>query len=269
MTVLQAAFEDQRRFVQDASHELRNPLATARASLELALTDVDPDVESLKQAASVAHRSTERMADLVDDLLVQARTGVPEITLGEVSVADLVSDVVDQFQAAAQQRSVDLVFDTVETADRSGVSPLVVTGDESGLYRAVSNLVSNAIRHAPPGTAVDVSLVAAANAVEVSVTDRGPGLSEHDQALVFQRFWTGSESNEGTGLGLSIVQQIAQRHGGSVRVHSVFGQGARFVLQLPTRHLNERRNDQAGSKLALDGDRLGSAATDVDIVVDG
>ncbi len=271
---LQAAFENQRRFVQDASHELRNPLATARASLELALTDPGADNKSLRQAAEVAHRSTERMADLVDDLLVQARTGVPEIALGEVPIPELVGDVVHQFQAAARQRGVRLVFQrdastsSVEQADlelAAGSGP-AVTGDESGLYRAVSNLVSNAIRHAPSGSTVDVAVDEIGPSVEVAVTDRGRGLNEDEKSMVFQRFWTGEGSTEGTGLGLSIVRQIAHRHGGSVRVHSDVGQGATFVLQLPTRPSDDgqrRGNDNFGAG------SINSASNDLDTVVNG
>lgn len=263
---LQAAFEDQRRFVQDASHELRNPLATARASLELALTDSGSDAESLRQAATVAHRSTERMADLVDDLLVQARTGVPEITLGEIAFIDLVGDAVDQFQAAARQRSVRLAL----RHDLVLVEPgPVVTGDESGLYRAISNLLSNAIRHAPAGTVVDVAVTERDGVVEVAVSDSGQGLTDGEKAMVFQRFWTGSDSTEGNGLGLSIVQQIAHRHGGSVRVESLLGQGASFVLQLPTKQQMSNSESFTDGDATPDAGRLGSGATDLDTVVAG
>ncbi len=263
---LQGAFENQRRFVQDASHELRNPLATARASLELALTDPDADRSSLRQAAEVAHRSTERMADLVDDLLVQARTGVPEITLGEVFMSELVGDVVNQFRAAARQRGVRLVFElgapTPDAGETNALAPTAVgpavTGDESGLYRAVSNLVSNAIRHAPPGTTVDIAVGEIGPSVEVAITDHGRGLTDEEKSMVFQRFWTGQDSTEGTGLGLSIVRQIAHRHGGSVRVHSVVDQGATFVLQLPTRH-----NDDRESSTEIDGNVIGESQAEI------
>ncbi len=287
---LQTAFENQRRFVQDASHELRNPLATARASLELALTDPEADTHSLRDAAEIAHRSTERMAGLVDDLLMQARTGVPEISLGEVSVTELVGDVVEQFRAAAGQRSVRLVFEHgAPGADDSRPGRLnpanpIVTGDESGLYRAVSNLVSNAIRHAPAGTVVDIAVGQLGPSTEIAVTDHGRGLTDHEKSMVFQRFWTGEGSTEGTGLGLNIVQQIAHRHGGSVRVHSVVGQGATFVLQLPTKHLeggdldtDERRYGEqqrrvaetVGLSVGSEADGLGSASEEFDTVVTG
>ena len=94
---LQNAFEDQRRFVQDASHELRNPLAVARTNLELAMSNPAATPDELRRSVEIAHRSTGRMTDLVDDLLVQARSGVPQIEQVDVDLAAVADDVRQQF----------------------------------------------------------------------------------------------------------------------------------------------------------------------------
>ncbi len=222
---LQAAFEDQRRFVQDASHELRNPLAVARTNLELALSDPDAGAAELRASAEVAHRSTERMAVLVDDLLNQARTGVPEVQLRRVDLAAVAGTVAEEYRSMARAASVSIVLDSPE--------PVVILGDPTAITRAVANLVSNAIRYAPSGTVVSLSVGREGHEAVVSVVDQGPGLLPEEQSKVFTRFWRADQSSPGVGLGLSIVQQIARRHGGVAEVTSAPGCGATFSLRLP------------------------------------
>lgn len=223
---LQAAFEDQRRFVQDASHELRNPLAVARTNLELALTDPNATPDDIRKSADVAMRSTERMSSLVDDLLVQARSGVPEVQRSDVDLVATAGDVVEEFTAEAGKRglAVRLV---------SPLAPLYVKGDGPALRRAISNLVSNAIKASPQGTTVTVSVAQGGHSAVVSVADQGRGISDADKQNVFKRFWRGSQDGAGTGLGLSIVQQIVERHGGTVSVESAVEVGSTFTLKVP------------------------------------
>ncbi len=235
---LQGSFEGQRRFVQDASHELRNPLAVARANLELALTDPDGDPDKLRSSAEVAMRSTERMSGLVDDLLEQARSGVPEVKRSEIDLAAAVRELVDDYGPSASARNLSLT--TV-----GPMAPLLVRVDASAIRRAVGNLVVNAVKFAPSGTAITVSLARVDRDAIIEVTDEGPGIAEADQRRVFERFWRADTSSAststsdpttatpGTGLGLSIVQQIAERHGGVVSVQSVEGAGSTFTLRLP------------------------------------
>ncbi len=223
---LQNAFEDQRRFVQDASHELRNPLAVARTNLELALSNPDAGPDELRRSVEIAHRSTGRMSDLVDDLLVQARSGVPQIEQVDVDLAMVADDVRQQFLQPARERSIEIVRFT------SG-SP-IVHGDEPSLGRVVTNLVSNALRFAPPHSAVNLSVISTGDGfVELTVSDRGPGLTEEDQRQVFTRFWRGRNAGSGSGLGLSIVKQVVERHGGTVSVTSAVGEGATFLVRIP------------------------------------
>ena len=224
---LEAGFEDRRRFVQDASHELRNPLAVARTNLDLALSDPDASVEDLRRSAEVARRSTERMSTLVDDLLDRARSGVPEYTLADADLVALASEVVEEYRAGADERHVTLELS-------APLVPVTVRGDGPALRRAVGNLVSNALKAAPADSTVTVRVGQEAGRAVVSVADSGPGLTDEDQARVFDRFWRGETSGNGTGLGLSIVRHVAQRHGGTATVESSPGVGSTFSIELPT-----------------------------------
>ena len=223
---LETGFEDQRRFVQDASHELRNPLAVARTNLDLALSDPDASTDDLRRSAEVARRSTERMGTLVESLLSQARSGVPELAMEEVDLAALASDVVDEYKATARQRRVTLAFS-------AGAAP-TVRGDGSALRRAIGNLVSNALKAAPASSTVTVAVTEQGDRAAVAVSDDGPGLSDDEQELAFDRFWKGATSNGGSGLGLSIVRHVVDRHGGEVTVVSDPGMGSTFAIRLPT-----------------------------------
>ncbi|MEM7274764.1 MAG: HAMP domain-containing sensor histidine kinase [Actinomycetota bacterium] len=223
---LQAAFEDQRRFVQDASHELRNPLAVARTNLELTLSDPNATADELRRSGEVAMRSTERMGVLVDDLLSQARSGVPEVVRADIDLQALAGDVVEEFSAAARERGLRLQL-------VAPMSPLMLRCDGQAIRRAVSNLVANAVREAPSGTEVTVSVARDSHHAVISVADEGPGISVDDQQHVFTRFWRGRTDGGGTGLGLSIVKQIAERHGGTVGLRSALGAGSTFTLRLP------------------------------------
>ncbi len=223
---LQVAFEDQRRFVQDASHELRNPLAITRANLDLALSDPNASASEIRSSAEVAMRSTERMSGLVDDLLTQARSGVPEVARTDVDLVATASDVVDEFSTGVIRRGVPVKL-------VAPMVPLVISGDGPAIRRAISNLVSNAVKVAPADTAVTVTVARGDHCALISVVDEGPGIEPRDQRNVFKRFWRGENSVGGTGLGLSIVQQIAERHGGTATVQSAVGQGSTFIIKLP------------------------------------
>lgn len=224
---LQEAFEGQRRFVHEASHELRNPLSVMQANLELAL-DAPDDPAGLRRSVEVAHRATDRMGHLIDDLLTSARLGAPDAPRGPVDVAALVDEAAADFAAPARARHLHLV------ADRNG--ELVVQGDAAALRRALANLVANAVRLAPAGTTVGIGAHRDGPWVLLSVRDEGPGIPLEHQALVFERFWRSPQQagdQRGSGLGLTIVRQVAERHGGEVTLHSEVGRGSTFTIRLP------------------------------------
>ena len=135
----------QRRFVEDASHELRNPLAVIRTTLDVALSEPE-DAEGLRHAAEVARRTADRMSTTVDELLAFGRTSVQPERRVPVDLAEVVSEVAQEYDAVASTRGIRL--------SRLAPSGLVVDGDRSALKRAQANLVSNALRVAPPGSVV-------------------------------------------------------------------------------------------------------------------
>ena len=229
---LEDAFGQQRRFIQEASHELRNPLAVIRTNLDVTLDDPDATVDDLRATAEVVNRSALRMGVLVDDLLTYARQGSPVREVGPVDLDEVVADAVADFAASAQARHLDLVAEP--TGDRSG---LLVTGDRVALRQAVANLVANAVRLAPEGTAVRVAAGRDGPWAWIAVDDGGPGIPAGDHEHVFERFWRGDQQRaraEGrSGLGLAIVRQIEATHGGEVRLVDNDRGGSTFTLWLP------------------------------------
>jgi signal transduction histidine kinase len=235
---LQGSFEDQRRFVHEASHELRNPLAVAQTNLELALGSDDHD--ELADAARIALRSTNRMSGLVEGLLEQARTGVPELHRESIDLGVLVNEIATEFTALAARRKLRIEAGTVAIED------LVVEGDGPAVRRAVSNLVANAVRLAPEGSVIRLSARRIDDVVAVQVVDEGPGIDPADHEAIFHRFWRGQDVGAGSGLGLSIVRRVAERHGGTATVESAPGSGSTFTLRLPApihRRMGDRPAD--------------------------
>jgi signal transduction histidine kinase len=228
LTRLDDAFAGQQRFIQEASHELRNPLAVIRTNLDVALSDPDPDPHELRRVAELVGASATRMSRLVDDLLVYARLGAPAREVAPVSLGALVDDAVDEFSAIAATRSITLLTDV----SSGGVVP----GDRLALRQAVANLLANAVRLAPEGTRIWLATGVDARAAWVTVTDEGPGIAEEDRTKVFERFWRGDQQvarAEGrSGLGLAIVRQIVEDHGGTVSVTGA-GPGSTFTIWLP------------------------------------
>jgi signal transduction histidine kinase len=226
---LDEAFEAQRRFIADASHELRNPLAIIRTNLDVDLLDPTAGPERMQHAADVVRRATERMGRLVDDLLALARLDAPRSLEEKVDLAAIADEVAEEYAAVAAERGLSL-YRALHAADE-------VRGDPQSLKRAIANLVDNAIRFGPPGTAVSVSSGTQDGWAYAAVQDRGPGIRPEDQERVFERFWRAdkarSRAEGGSGLGLAIVRQIVDSHGGAVRLSSTPNEGSTFVVWLP------------------------------------
>ncbi len=222
---LDGAFESQRRFIQETSHELRNPLAVIRTNLDVALGDPDASAGELRRAGEVVQRTAERMSHLVDDLLAYARHGSAIREEGRLEVGSLVTDAVEEFTNPASARSLQL-----ESAPMPG---LWVDGDRVALRQAIANLVGNAVRLAPAGSRIRVGAGQEDSWVWMAVEDEGPGIPPEQRDLVFQRFWKGAGTAGRNGLGLTIVRQIAESHRGHIRLVPSAQGGSTFVLWLP------------------------------------
>ena len=145
---LQRAFDNQQRLIHDTSHELRNPLAVMRTNLDVTLSDPDADLEQYKHTTEVVRRSSERMSKLVDDLLAYARHEAAARVETTIDLSQLVLMLVDEFETAAAQESLALDIDV--EAD------LYVRGHARSLEQAIANILANAVRFAPTGTAISI-----------------------------------------------------------------------------------------------------------------
>jgi signal transduction histidine kinase len=214
----------QRRFVSDASHELRSPLATIRQHAELARAH--PAVTGVEELADVVLDEGERLRDLVESLLLLTR--IDERGADRDQDVDL-DDLL--LAAAARVRGAGRV-----TVEASGIGPARVHGDDRLLGRVVRNLVDNAVRHAA-GT-VTLGLRVDGGTAVLSVADDGDGIAPDDRTRVFERFVRLDDGRArdagGSGLGLAIVDGIVRAHGGVVFVEQASPRGARFVVRLPS-----------------------------------
>ncbi|WP_341716154.1 HAMP domain-containing sensor histidine kinase [Micromonospora sp. FIMYZ51] len=227
---LDQAFRAQRQLIDDASHELRSPLAIIRANLDASLTA--PEATEAERAAAVAtvDRATTRMSRLVEDLLATARRDADSMADTDVDLSVVAREAGEDFTPLAAGRGLRLRY--------ALGTDLTLVGDPDGLRRAAANLLSNAVRLSPLGGAIVVATGRVGGWLWLAVVDEGPGIAEPDQARVFDRFWRGEGGRSGsgdrrTGLGLAIVRQIVESHGGQAAVHSVPGAGSTFVLWLP------------------------------------
>ncbi|NUR17039.1 MAG: GAF domain-containing sensor histidine kinase [Dermatophilaceae bacterium] len=213
------------------SHELKNPLASIVGHVELLRQDpgCNPD-----WSLGVIERNTERLQDLVDDLLTLSRVSDPDRALpqADVDLGAVSRDVVDMFRPRADTGDVTLTFDLEPEL------PLV-RGSAGDLERVVQNLVSNAVKFTPAGGSVAVSVASRRDRVVLECADDGLGISPEDQAGLFTEFFRGTNPDSlkvpGTGLGLSIAQRVVTRHGGRIHVDSELGRGTSVRLLLPAR----------------------------------
>ncbi|MEU1795166.1 sensor histidine kinase [Streptomyces californicus] len=222
LTALEASVERQRRFVADASHELRSPIASLRTQLEVA--EAHPELLDLPGAVA----DTVRLQALAADLLLLARLDAGERPGGgTVELGALVREEVSQ-------RTGDRIAVAVEAPEGEAFE---VNGSRGQLARVVGNLLDNAQRHA--GTSVAVSVAADGRGVRVEVRDDGDGVPEEERERIFERFVrlddARSRDDGGAGLGLAIARDVAARHGGTLTVHRADGGGAAFLLRLPRR----------------------------------
>lgn len=223
---IEAGHAAQQRFVGDASHELRSPLATIISALEVA--QAHPDLLNSELADHTLLPEAHRMAGLIDDLLLLARADErgPAARFGDVDLDDLA------IEAARTLRR------TTSFEVRCEVAPTRVTGDAEALARVLRNLLDNAARHAASMIEITVGAPETAGGGAVlTVGDDGPGVPEPDRLRVFDRFvrldGDRSRSAGGSGLGLAIVAEIVAAHRGRVWIEERPGGGARVKVQLP------------------------------------
>ena len=227
---LENAFGQQRNFVMDVSHELRTPLTGLRGNIDVMLMDKTLDTDTRAQLEKMSSE-VGRLIRLTSNLLYLAHAEAGrDIARWPIRLDDLCLEVIPQ--ARGLRTDVELSLDCEEQ--------VVVSGDRDLLKQLVLNLVDNAVRYSPEGGEVVVSLEQRGEAVELTVSDQGPGIPEQQLERIFERFYQGSDSESrtvgGLGIGLAISRWIAQAHGGEIRAENAVGRGSRFIVTLPLSH---------------------------------
>lgn len=221
-------FKEMKEMSNNIAHDLRSPLARMRGAAEMALTTATTVDESKAMAAGVIE-DCDHLLGLINTMLdiAEAESGVAELKLGTVDIAQLITSACDLLMPVAEDKSVRLI--TQCPAD------CTVCGDPRMLQRMVGNLLDNALKYTPSQGTVTVSVAAETEQVLLTVRDSGLGISDKDLPNIFKKFYRCdySRAQHGNGLGLSLVKAIAGSHGGRVTATSRLGEGSVFTVMLP------------------------------------
>ncbi len=222
LSAVRRSLGQEKRFLNDAAHQLRTPLAGLISQTELALAETNP--QALHQRLNKVLSGARRSAHLVHQLLSLARNEA-EVQLQPLDVAALAREVAREWTPRALGCAIDLGYE--------GEDSLLVPGEKLLLREALTNLLDNALIYAGAGSVVTLRVRRSGQQAQVEVEDNGVGLTPADLSHVFERFWRASELPGGCGLGLAIVSEIARRHGGSAEALSVQPHGLTIRLSLP------------------------------------
>jgi signal transduction histidine kinase len=231
-SALAAERDTLRRFIADASHELRTPITALRNFNELMQGAAAEDREARREFLAESEKQLERLAWITDNLLNLSRieAGLVALDIAEHDARELIRAVVSAFRPQAEEKSVKLVLTLPETE-------LPVRCDRHRVEVALSNLLDNAVKFTPPGGQVTLGAEHGDRGVRIWVEDSGPGIAPEDLPHVFDRFYRGRGKregpSEGSGLGLAIARGIVEAHGGRVSAASRPRHGSRFTLELP------------------------------------
>jgi two-component Ni(II)/redox sensor kinase NrsS len=232
MQPIYQSYQQQQQFTANAAHELRSPLASLLATVEAILRLPPTNQHHSPVMLQTVERQGRRLSHLIADLLFL--TSLEQNSLPKpfqpCCLNDLISDLTEEFLELATIADIHLTNQTPNHA-------VYVLGNESQLYRLVSNLIANAIQYTPNGGQVVVSLTTRDRMALIAVKDTGIGIAAAEHPRVFDRFYRidsdRSRKTGGTGLGLAIAQAIAQVHQGNIQMQSELNKGAEFTVQLP------------------------------------
>jgi heavy metal sensor kinase len=231
---LERAFQRQRQFTDDASHELRSPLSVIEAEASLALRR-ERTPSDYRDALATISEEASKLNQMVDQLLTLARGDAEARSLARepVDLAELACETVEAMSPLAEEAGVLM--------EANAAGPAVISGVPADLRRLLTNLVDNAIRHTPAGGSVDVSVrrIESRSSIEMIVADTGVGIPLEHLPRIFDRFYrvdqARAQGSGGRGLGLAICKQIVETHGGKIAAESVLGEGTRLIVRLPLR----------------------------------
>jgi two-component system OmpR family sensor kinase len=236
LTRLDHSFEQQRRFMADASHELRTPVAIMCGESEVALSQAARSTEEYRESLSILHDEGRRLTRIVEELFLLARAdaGQYRFTPTPFYIDEAVGECVRAVRSLAAQRGIELHY-------RHTDDELFFRGDEGLIRQMVLNLLDNAIKYTPRGGQVSVRLESSGDNYRISVIDTGAGIPPEAQPHIFGRFYRadkarrrdGETDGSGAGLGLAIALWVAEMHGGRITVERTGKSGTTFVISLP------------------------------------
>ena len=227
---LEEAFESQKQFIQDASHELRTPIAIAQTNIEVLEMDNKATIKDYERLKDILKLNLERMSTLSEKLLLLSEVEQEQRNWMTVDLALLLTEIISELKTKAGESGVSFELEPIDES-------IPVLGDAFRLKQVFVNLADNAIKYNRPGGEVKISARPDDAQVVVEIKDNGIGISQADQQRIFERFYrvdkSRSRAQGGSGLGLAIVKKIMEEHGGTVSVESTLGKGSTFRVTLP------------------------------------
>jgi signal transduction histidine kinase len=218
-----------RRFIADASHELRTPVTALKNYLTLLQGPAAKDLRTQAEFLAESQAQVERLEWITRNLLDLTRldAGLIELDLADHDLREILNSAAASSKPAAEMKGIHLGIEAPESA-----APIWLQCDRPRLELALANLLDNALKFTPAGGKIDLGIEEFEETTRIWVQDSGPGISAEDLPHIFERFYRGrSQTGAGSGLGLAIVQSLAEAQGGRVRVESAPGEGARFTLE--------------------------------------
>jgi two-component system phosphate regulon sensor histidine kinase PhoR len=232
ITELKRLEEIRKDFVANVSHELRTPISSIKGYAETLLDGKADNEDTVKEFLSIIYQDSNRLANLIDDLLDLSKieSGKMKLEFEPLEILPIVNRCVNVLRKSAKDKSLSVKLDIPANL-------LKVLGDHKRLSQVFLNLLDNAIKYTPEGGSITVNATSKENIVQVDISDTGIGISEKDMPRIFERFYRVDKARSrelgGTGLGLSIVKHIIQAHNGQIWVQSMLSRGSTFSFTIP------------------------------------
>jgi signal transduction histidine kinase len=230
LTRLDSTVESQKQFIQDASHELRTPIATAITNIEVLEMNPQATIQDYQKLLQILKLSLDRMNNISNGLFVLSEGTQVKANWCKVDLVSLVNEVVDETASRALAKKIRLQW-------KPPSFEIVMNGDIVYLKQAIFNLVDNAIKYTQAKGSIKIALGVENDNIKIVIADSGIGIKSEDLPRIFDRFFRADKSRSreygGSGLGLAIVKKIVEEHGGTITVSSIPGQGSSFHISFP------------------------------------
>ncbi|MBN1331904.1 GHKL domain-containing protein [Candidatus Dojkabacteria bacterium] len=223
---LDKSFQAQKQFIEDASHELKTPLAIIQTNLDAAKLDKKITSSEASSLIETAQKSGEFMNKLIEDLLLLSLLE-NNIEKKPIDLGNIISETISSIRHIAKGQNIKITF-------KKPAKKITIPANAILLQRAFGNLIENAIKYSPRNSKITIDVESKKHKIIISFSDTGPGIPKKEQKKIFERFYrldkSRSRKTGGTGLGLSIVRKIVEAHGGEISIESTPGRGSKFIL---------------------------------------